>query len=524
MITVTKQQANDRFDTLPAVLQDAIFSMAVNDEIHRICEANHLSREKASMVGRLAGRVLLGFIHDTDYSREIKEATGIDGRIAETIAAEIDKKIFEPVREDLKRVYRPSGSALPLVESSVAAGRQEEGGSIVWQERKFEPAQLSPETVIDLKNPAILSVQDRSAEDTREREKEEKEKQARAILAGGAARPVERSPQRVMKLEASLAAAAFDEAPVILHREELLTPAGTEKKRSLGGLMGFFGRSERKTSEPVRAEVDLGMSARSGSTPASGNELKSTPGSQPVTRSAAVPGVVIKHDGEGVTKSGEKIKIVHYGPSTSDDLAAADTAIKAKDQALVSSEKIKVPAISEAESIFKTTYTNPQILEKKKSDQPPVEKEIIPAATDADIIDLASSQAVEGSSKAEPPANLPVGDPMANINEVPHHVTDKVIDLSRDLSAGSGRLAKMFSRSTNNESNTNKRIGENAGLEPANNKLNPDWRKEQEVSRMPSPDKPTVPLAPPIPPGLASKPEIKQETKPSDEIIDLRSL
>ncbi len=104
MLEISKKQANKRYENLPEILQDALFSMANIDQVYRICKLNHLSDEKIPIVARLTGRVILGFTHPEDLAREIKEELGINPEIAKTIALEIDRKIFAAIKNDLEKV------------------------------------------------------------------------------------------------------------------------------------------------------------------------------------------------------------------------------------------------------------------------------------------------------------------------------------------------------------------------------------------------------------------------------------
>ena len=50
----------------------------------------------------------VGFIHPEDLAKEIKDALNLNPEIANSIADEIDRKIFNPIRTDLEKIYSPA--------------------------------------------------------------------------------------------------------------------------------------------------------------------------------------------------------------------------------------------------------------------------------------------------------------------------------------------------------------------------------------------------------------------------------
>ncbi|PIY59551.1 hypothetical protein COY96_01175, partial [Candidatus Wolfebacteria bacterium CG_4_10_14_0_8_um_filter_37_11] len=94
MPNITKQQALNRWDKLPMVLREAIFSERNADILWGVCETQHLSEDKIYRIATLAGDTIMGFIHPEDLAKEIKETTNIHSDIADLIVKEIDRKIF----------------------------------------------------------------------------------------------------------------------------------------------------------------------------------------------------------------------------------------------------------------------------------------------------------------------------------------------------------------------------------------------------------------------------------------------
>ncbi len=242
MIKITHQQALTRYDTLSDVLKDAGFSIQNVQIIRRIGEENHLSYDKVLVISELVGYILFGFIHPEDLAKEIRESLNLNPEIANSVAEEIDRKIFSPIRTDLEKVYAPpseeevldlravareakpveevafSRVEAPIAEAGAAATSPVETPKIIPQEEK-------PETV---KPPEISPIAAPSA----------------PVLPAAEPGPV----------------ATSEAEPFIIHKEAEFKPL-SETKKSLGGLFGFLrkgGEEKLEKAEPVRAQVEIG--------------------------------------------------------------------------------------------------------------------------------------------------------------------------------------------------------------------------------------------------------------------------
>ena len=89
----------ERWDTLPQNLKEAIFSPANADIIWKFCENNHVTEEKIRVIATVGGDVLMGFLHPDpeDVAREIEERAKIPKPLALDIARELERKIFLPL-------------------------------------------------------------------------------------------------------------------------------------------------------------------------------------------------------------------------------------------------------------------------------------------------------------------------------------------------------------------------------------------------------------------------------------------
>ncbi|RJQ28722.1 hypothetical protein C4571_03050 [Candidatus Parcubacteria bacterium] len=125
---IPKQQRLDRWDTLSDALREALVSEQNSHIIREICRAEHVGEEKIPVVARVAGYVLLGFLHPEDVTDQIKEALEIDSRIASAVANALNTKIFSPLRSEIDKIYAPATAPTVPFSFSPAMMAQEASG------------------------------------------------------------------------------------------------------------------------------------------------------------------------------------------------------------------------------------------------------------------------------------------------------------------------------------------------------------------------------------------------------------
>ena len=261
MISIDRQQILNRYDTLSEALKEAGFSPFNTKVIYQVGGEQHLTDDKILKISELVGYVLFGFIHPEDLAKEIKNEIGLNQPIAEAIAAEIDRKIFAPVRTDLEKVYAPPSEQILDLREKIAEKPAEEKPTGPVAAAPAAPVTAPPapaEATAVVEEPKIVSV-------------EEKPK------------PEEIQPPKIEPVQEPPAVAEAE--PFIIHKEAEFKPV-SETKKSLGGLFSFLKKKEegeKSKEEPVKAQVKIG-----------GKPLEAEP--QKVTKPVEPP----------------KIKVVHY--------------------------------------------------------------------------------------------------------------------------------------------------------------------------------------------------------------------
>jgi hypothetical protein len=107
MLSVSQQQAGQRWDIITPPLREALFSDVNADFVWNLCQSEHLTEEKSYQVAELAGYVLFGFLHPEDLSGELVSSLNLPTPLAKTMSDQINSRIFTPLRADIDKVYSP---------------------------------------------------------------------------------------------------------------------------------------------------------------------------------------------------------------------------------------------------------------------------------------------------------------------------------------------------------------------------------------------------------------------------------
>ncbi|MBI5306028.1 hypothetical protein HZB04_00320 [Candidatus Wolfebacteria bacterium] len=262
MPNITKQQAINRWDKLPMILREAVFSERNADILWGICETQHLTEDKIYAIAALTGDIIMGLLHPDDLAKEIKETTGIHSDMADLIVKEIDRKIFSLIRSEIDKAY-----TLPLeseiYEEIEKAGIEisETGGQVVSDIIKPEIKITKPKPLIDEPLRIIAT------------------EEGENIILPGATAPAEAAVD-VAKIE----------GPAVLYKEETAKSVlGTRK--SLGDLFGHL--LGRKSSILTEGEENKESMSIAGQMEAGGFEIK-------------------KEEFVNPSEAEEKARVVHY--------------------------------------------------------------------------------------------------------------------------------------------------------------------------------------------------------------------
>jgi len=401
MLKISKKQLIIRYDTLPDNLKEALFSEFNTNLLWKICEDQHLPKDKILTIATLVGDVILGFISVDDLAMEIKKETGLVPELANSIAAEIDRKIFAPIRSDLEKVYAP------------AVASAEEG-------------QPPSEEILDLRK---IEAEKRGIETEERRKEAEKEAAAEAPRTEEPrVIPVEEKKEEIKPLEVveekiqppitQLPITELPtEGPVIIHKEAELKPLSKTKK-SLGGLFGFLRREKEEKISPVKAQVEIDT-----------EEVRSTRGSE-IKRGTHADLKTQSTRGSDQRESVPlKVRVVHYTEvptpvspfEKKEEVKLVEADKRGMTRVIEAEERGKIEKISPPENL----PTEPSKTEEKKLEEKPVAEET-PSPKTEPVLDLRKPPEETKPLPEKPPTSPTEPEPPVVSKAEP----EKVIDLS----------------------------------------------------------------------------------------------
>lgn len=104
--TYTKEQLNERYEALPEVLKEAMFSADVAQNMFEIGKKHGLTIEKTGITAEETGLVILGLRAPAEFASSLSRALDISEDAARTIASDISHEIFFPLRQALKDAHQ----------------------------------------------------------------------------------------------------------------------------------------------------------------------------------------------------------------------------------------------------------------------------------------------------------------------------------------------------------------------------------------------------------------------------------
>lgn len=217
MLKIFQQQISERWDTLPMSLREALYSPEYGKTIWKIGVEYHLDDRKIGIIVGIAGYVILGFLQPEDVAKEIREGLNLNPEIANSIAREIDRKIFSPIKSDLEKVYSPVAE-LPEIKPKP----KPEPTLPVQPEPEPQP---SPEATAGAAKPASF--------------------------------PTAQPEVPAEPLKTILTTPVPAEKPFILFKETEAKPVTEKKKITFPAIDWFKKKKPPKTEAPVKVELEI---------------------------------------------------------------------------------------------------------------------------------------------------------------------------------------------------------------------------------------------------------------------------
>ena len=126
--TELEKALKDRLQKLPKVVRDAITSADVEKRMRELADTHKLHIDQWQSLENEVMLTLLGAQQLEDLEKNIKNEVGVSDDVAKSLAADISKIVFEPIREQLEReLSHPDAKAAGV--SNVEAARTQILGS-----------------------------------------------------------------------------------------------------------------------------------------------------------------------------------------------------------------------------------------------------------------------------------------------------------------------------------------------------------------------------------------------------------
>lgn len=234
---VSIEQKLNRWDSLPVSLKEALASGENSQILLDILKKEHIPEEKFEIIALIIGDIIFGFKHSEDLTKELMENIKVVRPLAEALAEQINRKIFLPVKEDLRTVYSPVLIKKPETSSVQAVGTE-----------IAKIAEMKPEEII----PAALEQQEKKEDDNKI--------DLSSLTKIDSVAPFAKEPAEITEepFAASIATEFTEDEPAIIHKEEKLKPI-SKIKSSLSGFLGF-GRNEpikKEEQKSVIAKIEM---------------------------------------------------------------------------------------------------------------------------------------------------------------------------------------------------------------------------------------------------------------------------
>ena len=327
MLKITKFQYIERWDALPPVLREAMFSPANGELIWRIGEEHHIQDEQIEKIAGICGNIVMGFIHPEDLAKEIKTDLDIDERLAQAVAREISRKVFSPIRSEMDKVYSPPAPVVSdIIETPAVSGVEPP----VVEEKPI--GEIAPMPSVP---PVVSGVE---PEPTEEKKISLEEFQvmgpAGEIIEPSAPQepPATEQPKPIIEEEQgappAVPPAASPAEPFILHEESELKPISeTPKSFSLSRFFDFLKKKETKPAEEAPSVI-LEMGDEKGET---------------VPMPSAPPAVSEVEPETELKEEAPKIKVVDYTePAPLSEPSQPIESVKVKEEEKPAGDKINL--------------------------------------------------------------------------------------------------------------------------------------------------------------------------------------
>lgn len=97
------EELKERFLALPKIVQDAVTSADIEKHLRSLADTQRLHIDQWQKLENEVMLTLLGLQQIENLQKNIKSEVGVDDTIAQELAENVNKIVFEPIRQELER-------------------------------------------------------------------------------------------------------------------------------------------------------------------------------------------------------------------------------------------------------------------------------------------------------------------------------------------------------------------------------------------------------------------------------------
>ena len=116
-----QKQIEERISELPADIQNAVLSSDFGQKIQAVGAGNKLHIDQIQELNDFTMLMMLGFMNDDEYRREVVALVGGDAAVAQKVSEEVNQKILLPIRESMKAFAATQAAPQEAIASTPAA-------------------------------------------------------------------------------------------------------------------------------------------------------------------------------------------------------------------------------------------------------------------------------------------------------------------------------------------------------------------------------------------------------------------
>jgi len=120
----TQKKIKEQFELLPEVVRNAITSADVQKQLRAVSDNHQLHIDQWGKLENEVMLTLLGFEEPVNLPSNLQSEVGVTAEIAESLAKDINKIVFEPIRQELERQLEHPDAQEKHITAEEAAGQQ----------------------------------------------------------------------------------------------------------------------------------------------------------------------------------------------------------------------------------------------------------------------------------------------------------------------------------------------------------------------------------------------------------------